>query len=47
VLIATTLLDQNVSGATSVVSGGNMFTYGNNDVVGGLGSGFTGTATLR
>jgi hypothetical protein len=47
VLIATTLLDQNVAGATSVVSGGNMFTYGNNDIVGSIGSGFTGTATLR
>jgi hypothetical protein len=47
VLIATTLFDQNTAGATSVVGGGNMFTYGNNDVVGSLGSGFTGTATLH
>jgi hypothetical protein len=44
VLIATTLLDQNAAGATSVVNGGNMFTYGNNDIVGSLGSGFTATA---
>jgi hypothetical protein len=47
VLISTTLLDQNVAGATSVVNGGNMFTYGNNDIVGLIGSGFTGTATLH
>jgi hypothetical protein len=46
VLAATTLFDQNVAGATSVVSGGNMFSYGNNDVVGGLGSGFPSTAPL-
>jgi hypothetical protein len=47
VLIAATLLDQNAAGATSVVSGGNMFTYGNNQVVGPLGSGFTAIATLH
>jgi hypothetical protein len=47
VLISTTLLDQNAAGATSVVSGGNMFTYGNNDVVGSIGSGFTQTAQLH
>jgi hypothetical protein len=44
VLVATTLLDQNVAGATSVVSSGNLFTYGNNDIVGSIGSGFTATA---
>jgi hypothetical protein len=44
VLIATTLLDQNAAGATSVVNGGNMFTYGNNDIIGSPGSGFTNTA---
>jgi len=47
VLVATTLLDQNSAGATSVVSGGNMFTYGNNDIVGPIGSGFTATASLH
>ena len=46
-LIGTTLLDQNASGATSVVSSGNLLTYGNNDVVGSIGSGFTATATLH
>jgi hypothetical protein len=47
VLVATTLLDQNATGATSVVNSGNMFTYGNNDIVGSMGSGFTATAQLR
>jgi hypothetical protein len=47
VLVATTLLDQNAAGAVSVVSGGNMFTYGNNDIVGAIGSGFTAMATLH
>ncbi len=47
VLISTTLLDQNTSGATSVASGGNMYTYGNNDIVGSIGSGFTATAPLH
>lgn len=47
VLMATTLLDQNVSGALSVVAGGNLFTYGNNQVVGSQGSNFTSTAALK
>lgn len=47
VLLQTTLLDQNVAGATSVVSGGNMFTYGNNSIVGSAGSGFNHTAGLQ
>jgi hypothetical protein len=47
VLVATTLFDQNQLGATSVVSGGNMFTYGNNQIVGSIGSGFTQTAQLH
>jgi Right handed beta helix region len=46
-MIDTTLLDSNVSGATSVVAGGHMLTYGNNRVVGTAGSGFTGTASLK
>jgi hypothetical protein len=46
-LIATTLLDQNAAGATSVVNGGNMFTYGNNQIVGSPGSGFNHTAGLQ
>ena len=47
VLIATTLLDQNATGATSVVGAGSLLTYGNNDIVGSIGSGFTGTAPLH
>ncbi len=47
VLIANSLLDQNTAGALSVVSGGNLFTYGNNDIVGAQGANFTGTATLK
>ena len=45
ILVSATLLDQNAAGATLVVGGGNLFTYGDNDVVGPIGSGFTGTAT--
>jgi hypothetical protein len=47
VLLQTTLLDQNVAGATSVVSGGNMFTYGNNSIVGSAGSGFNHMVGLQ
>jgi hypothetical protein len=46
-MIDTTLLDSNVSGATSVASGGHILTYGNNRIVGTAGSGFTGPATLQ
>jgi hypothetical protein len=47
VMIDTTLLDGNAAGATSVVSGGHILTYGNNRIVGIDGSGFTGSAPLR
>jgi hypothetical protein len=47
VLVATTLFDQNAAGALSVVNGGNLFTYGNNNIVGARGSAFTGTAALQ
>jgi hypothetical protein len=43
-LIDTTLLDNNTAGATSVVGGGRLLTYGNNHIVGSAGSGFTSTA---
>jgi hypothetical protein len=46
-LIATTLLDTNGTGATSVVAGGHMLSYGNNQIVGSSGSGFTGSAPLQ
>jgi hypothetical protein len=47
VLISTTLLDQNAAGALSVLNGGHISTYGNNSVVGSIGSGFTATAPLQ
>jgi hypothetical protein len=47
VLVANTLFDQNATGATAVVSGGNMFSYGNNQIVGSMGSGFNQTAQLH
>lgn len=47
VLLQTTLLDQNAAGATSIVNGGNMFSYGNNSIVGSLGSGFNQTGQLH
>jgi hypothetical protein len=47
VLVQTTLFDQNAAGATSVVAGGHISTYGNNSIVGSSGSGFTGSALLQ
>jgi hypothetical protein len=47
VFVANTLFDQNAAGATSVVSGGNMSSYGNNQIVGSIGSGFNRTAPLH
>jgi hypothetical protein len=44
-LVNNTLLDSNASGATSSVGGGRILTYGNNNIVGTPGSGFTGTAS--
>jgi hypothetical protein len=46
-LLSRTLLDQNAVGALSVVNGGNIFTYGDNRVVGSQGSSFTSTAALK
>jgi Right handed beta helix region len=46
-MIDTTLLDSNTAGATAVVNGGHILTYGNNRIVGSAGSGFTGTAPLN
>jgi hypothetical protein len=45
VFVQTTLLDRNASGATSVVAGSNIFTYGNNSIIGSAGSGFTASAS--
>jgi hypothetical protein len=46
-LVNSTMLDSNATGATSVVAGGRVLTYGNNSIVGSPGSGFTGPAALR
>jgi len=46
-LIDTTLLDTNTAGATSAVGSGRVLTYGNNRIIGTLGSGFTGSAALQ
>jgi hypothetical protein len=46
-MLDTTLLDSNTTGATTVINGGHMLTYGNNRTVGSPGSGFTGTAPLN
>jgi hypothetical protein len=46
-LVNATVLDSNASGATAVVNGGRISTYGNNSVIGGAGSGFTGSASLQ
>jgi Right handed beta helix region len=47
VLVQTTLFDQNAAGATTIVNGGTMITYGNNSIVGSNGSGFNQTAQLH
>ena len=46
-MIDTTLLDSNALGATSVVGGGHILTYGNNRIVGSSGSGFTSGTPLQ
>ena len=46
-LVDTTLLDTNASGATAVINGGHILTYGNNRIVGSPGSGFTGPTPLQ
>jgi hypothetical protein len=43
-LVNNTVLDSNATGATSVVAGGRILTYGNNSIIGTPGSGFTGSA---
>jgi hypothetical protein len=46
ILMSTTLLDQNGS-ATSIAGGGSILSYGNNDIVGPIGSGFSATTPLQ
>jgi hypothetical protein len=47
VLVNNTLLDVNTNGATSVINGGRVLTYGNNSIVGPAGSGFTASTPLQ
>jgi hypothetical protein len=47
VLVNNTVLDTNAAGATSTVNDGRVLTYGNNSIVGPVGSGFNGTASLQ
>jgi hypothetical protein len=44
-MLDTTLLDSNASGATTVINGGHILTYGSNRIIGTAGSGFTGSAS--
>ena len=46
-LIDTTLLDTNTAGAISAIGSGRVLTYGNNRIIGALGSGFTTSAPLQ
>jgi hypothetical protein len=47
VLVNNTVLDSNTAGATSAVAGGRILTYGNNSIIGALGSGFTSSTPLQ
>jgi hypothetical protein len=47
VLVNNTSILNNLTGATSVVAGGRILSYGNNSIVGSAGSGFTGSAALQ
>jgi hypothetical protein len=47
VLVNNTSILNNATGATSVVNGGRLLTYGNNSVVGTPGSGFTQSTPLQ
>jgi hypothetical protein len=47
VFVDTTLFDEDVGGATLVLSSGHVLTYGNNRIIGTAGSGFTSTTPLN
>jgi hypothetical protein len=47
VYVDTTLLDENVAGATAILNTSIVISYGNNRLIGSPGSGFTGTAPLN
>ena len=47
VLLNASTLDSNTNGATSASNGARIISYGNNQIIGPAGSGFTGTASLQ
>jgi hypothetical protein len=47
VVVNNTSILNNTVGATATVSGGRQITYGNNRIIGNVGSGFTGTLSLQ
>jgi hypothetical protein len=47
VLLNASTLDSNASGATDALNGGRIVSYGNNQIIGAPGSGFTGSASLQ
>jgi hypothetical protein len=46
-LVNNTLLDSNTAGAIFAVGGGRVLTYGNNSIVGSIGTGFTSSTPLQ
>jgi hypothetical protein len=46
-MIDTTLLDSNAAGATAIINGSHILTYGNNRIVGSNGNGFTSPTPLQ
>jgi len=46
-LVDTTLFDRDASGATSILSSDELFSYSNNRIVGAPGFGFTSTTPLQ
>jgi hypothetical protein len=46
-LVNGSVLDSNTAGATAVIGGGRILTYGNNSIIGPVGSNFTGTTPLQ
>jgi len=47
VLLNASTLDSNTNGATDVLNGASIVSYGNNQIIGSPGSGFTGLASLQ
>ena len=47
VLLNASTLDSNTNGATLAYNGAHILSYGNNQIIGTPGSGFTGSASLQ